>query len=544
MKAKNHYNMIRGKSLAFLLIFTMCAWLWPWNLMEVQAEAMLNDPQVTVNSSTGNAEKTTWDCVWFGNYKQNSDGDGGFKREPIKWRVLFAEGNNAFLIADRNLACQTYNETQTAVTWETCTLRSWLNNDFINEAFNSEEQQAIQATHMVNGNNPTYGTKGGNDTTDRIYLLSIEEAEKAAYGFSANGDTNCAKNTDYAKAQGAYTDNSSGCEGNGQWWLRSPGCDSGRAACVSAAKYVYRYGNGVSNNISVVRPALHLNLDSNLWSYAGTVSSDGAVSEKVPTYKISYDANGGTGAPPTQTKTYDQTLSLSSALPTRTGYDFLGWSESKSAGTATYKAGDGYINNSNATLYAVWKEQPKANGSQGSNTSKKGKMTQIISASSKTLTYKGKSVSLKAKTSGDGKLSYSSSNEKIAAVSSAGTVTPKECGTAKITIMAAETGKYKAAKKTITVKVNLKQSALRLKRIVGSSTATLSWVKVSGASGYQVSTYDVEKKKTKLKKTKQRTTKARMLRKGKKYQFKVRAYRKVGKKTIYGPYSKGIKIKW
>ena len=76
---------------------------------------------------------------------------------------------------------------------------------------------------------------------------------------------------------------------------------------------------------------------------------------KANTYTIKYDANGGTGAPSNQTKTYGTTLKLSSTVPTRTNYTFLGWSTSASATTATYSAGGNYTANSAATLYAVWK---------------------------------------------------------------------------------------------------------------------------------------------------------------------------------------------
>lgn len=71
-------------------------------------------------------------------------------------------------------------------------------------------------------------------------------------------------------------------------------------------------------------------------------------------YTISYDANGGSGAPGNQTKYYGQTLTLSSTKPTRSGYKFIGWATSASATSATYSAGGAYTANSGATLYAVW----------------------------------------------------------------------------------------------------------------------------------------------------------------------------------------------
>ena len=91
---------------------------------------------------------------------------------------------------------------------------------------------------------------------------------------------------------------------------------------------------------------------------------------KINTYKISYNANGGSGAPGSQTKTYGKTLTLSSTKPTRTGYTFLGWSESSTATSATYSAGGAFTKNVNTTLYAVWRANTykityNANGGSG-----------------------------------------------------------------------------------------------------------------------------------------------------------------------------------
>lgn len=87
-------------------------------------------------------------------------------------------------------------------------------------------------------------------------------------------------------------------------------------------------------------------------------------------YTVSYNANGGSGAPGSQTKWKDQTLKLSTAKPTRTGYSFLGWSTSSSATTASYSAGGTYTANASTTLYAVWKANTysvsyNANGGTG-----------------------------------------------------------------------------------------------------------------------------------------------------------------------------------
>lgn len=90
------------------------------------------------------------------------------------------------------------------------------------------------------------------------------------------------------------------------------------------------------------------------------------------TYTVSYNANGGSGAPASQTKTKDITLTLSSVKPTRSGYTFMGWATTNTATTATYAAGSKYSVNSAVTFYAVWQKKAEtysvvfnANGGSG-----------------------------------------------------------------------------------------------------------------------------------------------------------------------------------
>ena len=100
------------------------------------------------------------------------------------------------------------------------------------------------------------------------------------------------------------------------------------------------------------------------WATTATYSAGGSYTAnsaatlyavwKAYTYTVKYNANGGTGAPGNQTKTYGQTLTLSTTKPTRTNYNFKGWATSASATTATYASGANYTNNAAVTLYAVW----------------------------------------------------------------------------------------------------------------------------------------------------------------------------------------------
>ena len=232
------------------------------------------------NPTTDGNGVTTWDCIYFGNYWQNdTNGDGkadqNDQKEPIKWRVLSVNGNDAFLLADQNLDAKPYNEKYTSVTWATCTLRTWLNDTFLSTAFTSAEQAAIKNTTVVNDDNPYYGTEGGENTIDKVYLLSIAEASNTAYGFNGefgtDSETRVATNTAYVASKGMNAVGEADC-----WWLRSPGGSSGRASRVSNDGYGYDAGTFVTHGYYAVRPALHLNLSSStLWSYAGKVTSKG-----------------------------------------------------------------------------------------------------------------------------------------------------------------------------------------------------------------------------------------------------------------------------
>lgn len=261
---------------------------------KVQAAVNLQNPR---EDSEG---VVTWDCIYFGNYPQ-SDSDGEIE-EPIKWRVLSVDGNDAFLVADQNLDVQKYNNTYSFVTWKNSTMRSWLNgygsssnmcgisyiNDsFIDTAFTASEKSVIKTTYVVNDDNPQYGTDGGSNTYDKVFLLSYAEVTNPAYGFSADysiyDNARIRSNTAYVAEGGSIaSDYMNGENAEDYWWLRSPGYDSDSAMNVHDSGYVNRSGYSVDSDIYAVCPALHLNLSSsNLWSYAGTVSSDGNVTEAV-----------------------------------------------------------------------------------------------------------------------------------------------------------------------------------------------------------------------------------------------------------------------
>ena len=227
-----------------------------------------------------------------------------FKYEPIKWRVLDVNGSDVFLLAERALDDQQYNTRLASMTWEKSTIRSWLNgygssentygkdytrSNFINSAFTSSQRNAVKTTDVVNDDNIKYGTEGGNDTKDKVFLLSESEVydttEAESHGFvkesSTRDESRWSKSSTYAKAMGVYSASVSTYSGNSGWWLRSPGDDVDSAVRVNYSGYVICNGYEVDYSRNVVRPALHLDISSsNLWSYAGTVCSDGTETAK------------------------------------------------------------------------------------------------------------------------------------------------------------------------------------------------------------------------------------------------------------------------
>ena len=223
-------------------------------------------------------------------YNWGSDIVRYFRYEPIKWRVLQVDGKDAFLLADKALDTQMYYiEDDVSITWEESTVRSWLNEVFLNSAFTSSERSAIKTTDVVNDNNIYHGTVGGNNTSDKVFFLSEKEVYHSnivsKYGFTKSFSTcdegrRC-KSSTFAKAMGAYSAIRTSYVGNCRWWLRSPGYyPTGSVTFIDYDGAMLNFG-GVCSKLTAVRPALHLDLSSSdLYSYAGTVCSDGSEEEQ------------------------------------------------------------------------------------------------------------------------------------------------------------------------------------------------------------------------------------------------------------------------
>ena len=211
------------------------------------------------------------ETIFFGSYEQDNNTANG--KEPLEWIVLSNSGGERYLLSKYVIDYRLYNEKREAVTWETCTLRRWLNEVFYEEAFSESEKKVIKTTLVKNADNPEYGTDGGNDTYDKVFLPSIVDMVTTRYGFiSTYFDSNtdnminrrCAP-TKYAEAKGVWppgyyltADDQQAC----WWWLRSQGSGIYYAALVLNGGDV-DYGGyafdlkGYANPLSCgVRPAL------------------------------------------------------------------------------------------------------------------------------------------------------------------------------------------------------------------------------------------------------------------------------------------------
>jgi len=176
---------------------------------------------------------------------------GNYKNETIKWRILEEKNDKLLLISEEALDTIPYNNEHDDITWETCTLRKWLNSDFIGKAFSLEEQKLLMESRVKASNNPERYTNNENNTYDKIFLLSIDEVEKY---FKKNDNRECYPATSASKAnkdKDCYS-----C----WWWLRSPGSHGNRAAIVRSDGSVDLFGDIVNSDDPAVRPALWIKL--------------------------------------------------------------------------------------------------------------------------------------------------------------------------------------------------------------------------------------------------------------------------------------------
>lgn len=215
-------------------------------------EPKATEPEVSISItetvSPSQPEIHVGDIISLGSYPQESS-----RSSPIDWIVLDKVDGKLLIISQNALDCQKYNSRGTGTTWESCSLRQWLNGSFYNAAFNSEEQKQILTTTVTADRNPQYSTDPGHDTQDKLFLLSIDEANQY---FGSNSERLC-RATAYAVNQGAYVSSGSG---GSWWWLRTPGSSSKDAASVNSDGSIDYDDGTVTSSRGTVRPAMWISV--------------------------------------------------------------------------------------------------------------------------------------------------------------------------------------------------------------------------------------------------------------------------------------------
>ncbi|MBE6782650.1 MAG: hypothetical protein E7536_01400 [Ruminococcaceae bacterium] len=198
------------------------------------------------------------DYINFGSYEQDGDTSNG--KEPIEWIVLDKQDGKIFVISRYILDFRQYHTEYEAITWEDCALRSWLNNDFIDSSFTDKEESMIPTVTVTADVGPEPEVDPGNDTQDKVFLLSMEEADEY---FSSEKEKMCKltectedERNEWKRAH-SYAFSSEEEEGYGHWFLRSPGYyGCGALMIYSSGKFG---GNGPGLGVNCyqgIRPAM------------------------------------------------------------------------------------------------------------------------------------------------------------------------------------------------------------------------------------------------------------------------------------------------
>lgn len=191
------------------------------------------------------------DIITLGSYEQDNDTSNG--KEKIDWIILDVKDGKALLISKYGLEHKPYNAERVKITWENCSLREWLNNDFFDIAFDSNEKAIIQKTNITADKNRQYVTDPGNDTEDNVFLIGADEADKY---FASDSERMC-EVTPYALAQEVYVNE----DGKSRWLLRTVGRSQYYVCVVYRSGVIYDKGSDVNGKNVVVRPSVWIDLN-------------------------------------------------------------------------------------------------------------------------------------------------------------------------------------------------------------------------------------------------------------------------------------------
>ena len=191
------------------------------------------------------------DVVLFGSYEQDTITSDG--REPIEWIVLAREKNRVLLLSRLALDSRAYGWKE-GLTWENSDMRAWLNGTFVSRAFTAEEKSRILTSKLKTPKNSEYGTKGGKDTKDLVFLLSENELKT----YLRSPEKRVCLTSEFAFERGARAETESGSVA---WWLRTPGEMQGSQEYVGRDGRLQLSGESAMNHGNGVRPAVWIRTD-------------------------------------------------------------------------------------------------------------------------------------------------------------------------------------------------------------------------------------------------------------------------------------------
>lgn len=164
-------------------------------------------------------------------YVGNTITFGCFNGKPIRWRIVDANGKMRMLLSEEILTFKAFNELRVDTNWQSCTLRKWLNREFLNEAFTTTERLSIISTKRTNEPSSVFYTNCGPTTTDKAFVLSHDELDR-------------------------YLPDQADRKRDRWWWLRTLGCNMLTAESVYEDGTVYPNGINVNHTDVGVRPAI------------------------------------------------------------------------------------------------------------------------------------------------------------------------------------------------------------------------------------------------------------------------------------------------
>ena len=193
------------------------------------------------------------DVVSFGRYEQDNNYNNG--SESIQWKCIDIDYNTgrALMLSVYGLETMAYHWNSQSITWENSSIRDYLNSNFYKGVFNDSERPLIAQTLNSNPNSAAYGTYGGNNTYDYVFLLSIDQI----YRYFSYEALRKAQPTALARAHGAYGTADPACA---WWWLRSPGRFTTAATSINSLGVLLDTGPDVSDVTGMIRPAIWVTL--------------------------------------------------------------------------------------------------------------------------------------------------------------------------------------------------------------------------------------------------------------------------------------------